>query len=309
MAQTVNVNVFDVVVTNTTNRVISVRAAPDKTAFTGGNGVYKEGISLSSTSGGGSTHMQNTTMNSKWMNKSIDPWQDGFVRIGPNKTRKFAINGVIAFISCMDESNGNLVINNWNTRERKFHVYYDQQTKELEFESINSIIEGKNDDISINAKPAIDTRGYNYCCIIPSNYLNHKVRHQGYRAKIHSSDGSKLFKTDSTWQIVQGLHNIHNNNNNNGKIISIRSSDKYSNFYLRHRNFELWIDKEDDSLLFKKDSSFYQIEALNGKKGFVSFQSVNYPEYYIRHCHYLLRIDKSNNTQLFKDDASWKIEY
>lgn len=52
--------------------------------------------------------------------------------------------------------------------------------------------------------------------------------------------------------------------------------------------------------------SFKVVQALNGKAGLVSFESVVFPGQYIRHQHFIIKLHKADGSQLFKDDASFK---
>ena len=92
-----------------------------------------------------------------------------------------------------------------------------------------------------------------------------------------------------------------------GSKISFESAN-YPNHFMRHRNYEIWLDKRDDSDLYKNDASFIVRPALNGKEGYISFESVNYPGRFIRHSGYVLWIHQSDESQLFKDDASFNVK-
>ena len=55
------------------------------------------------------------------------------------------------------------------------------------------------------------------------------------------------------------------------------------------------------------DSSFTVRKALNGRDGYVSFESVNYPNRFIRHAGYVLWLHEPDGSDLFKNDASFRI--
>ena len=80
-------------------------------------------------------------------------------------------------------------------------------------------------------------------------------------------------------------------------------SKNYPGYFLRHRNYEMWLDKKDSSQLYDLDSSFQVVSGLNGEG--VSFRSKNYPDHYVRHRGYKCYINKSDGSSLFKKDATW----
>ena len=81
------------------------------------------------------------------------------------------------------------------------------------------------------------------------------------------------------------------------------TSKNYPGYYMRHRNYEMWLDHQGTSNLYRLDSSFKIVPGLIGQG--ISFQSKNYPGHYIRHSGFLCYIHKSDGSTLFKKDASW----
>jgi len=73
-----------------------------------------------------------------------------------------------------------------------------------------------------------------------------------------------------------------------GKLVRFRSKN-FPNDFLRHSNYEIWKQAEDNSDLFLKDSSFKVVAGLAGDNSY-SFQSENYPTYYLTHDGELLYI-------------------
>jgi len=108
---------------------------------------------------------------------------------------------------------------------------------------------------------------------------------------------SGLYVKDSSFKIVRGL---------DGKGISFESVNYPGHFLRRNRkNWNLDLNSNDQSSLFKKDASFMVRKALDDKAGAVSFESINYPGYYIAHLGFRVFIRKFQNTALYKHDASW----
>merc|ERR1719217_1977519 len=62
--------------------------------------------------------------------------------------------------------------------------------------------------------------------------------------------------------------------------ISFRSK-KFPDRYLRHRAFQLHLDKEQDSELFKMDATFFAVAAKDASTGAYLFRSANFPDRYI----------------------------
>jgi len=109
------------------------------------------------------------------------------------------------------------------------------------------------------------------------NFPNHYLRHQGFRVYLHEHDGSDLFDADSTFEFVRP--NAEDAGwMDNRQYFSFRSVN-YPDHYLRHKNFELWLDERDDSDLYDADTTF----ALYTVGGTISFKSLNFPEHAMRH--------------------------
>jgi len=51
---------------------------------------------------------------------------------------------------------------------------------------------------------------------------------------------------------------------------------------MRHSNYEIWSQDDDDTDLFMSDSTFKVVDGLAGGKS-TSFESKNYPGYYLFH--------------------------
>ena len=84
------------------------------------------------------------------------------------------------------------------------------------------------------------------------------------------------------------------------------TSNNYPDYYFRHRNLELWLDKNETTDLYIKDSSWKIVSGLNGRAT-VSFESINFPGHYLRHSNFLVGMDKFEDKQLFKEDSSFYV--
>lgn len=82
------------------------------------------------------------------------------------------------------------------------------------------------------------------------NYPKRWMRHSLWRIRFDEYDQgaqpSELFKMDASFEMVPGLA---------GHCISFKSVN-YPDRFIRHRNFELWLDVPDGSDLFRKDATF-----------------------------------------------------
>ncbi|MFF5308868.1 family 43 glycosylhydrolase [Streptomyces massasporeus] len=123
------------------------------------------------------------------------------------------------------------------------------------------------------------------------NFPDRFVRHYDYRARIEA-DVTKL--ADSQFRVVPGLAG--------GGTVSLESAN-FPGHYLRHKNFEVWLEKNDGSTRFASDATFWQRAGLADPAG-VSFESSNYPGRYVRHWEYLLNV-QAVSTATDRADATF----
>jgi hypothetical protein len=96
------------------------------------------------------------------------------------------------------------------------------------------------------------------------------VRHYDFRARL---DADVATLADSQFRIVTGLAGAG--------TVSLESTN-FPGYYLRHRNFEMWVERSDGSAGFRADASFVRRAGLASSSG-VSFESQNFPGRYLRH--------------------------
>ena len=89
----------------------------------------------------------------------------------------------------------------------------------------------------------------------------------------------------------------------NNQVVSLRSYN-YPEYVIRHRNSEAFIDPNDNSELFRLDSSFRVRPGLADPAA-VSFESVNYPGYFLRHSNWRLILSPNDGSDLFRKDATF----
>ncbi|MBP2325550.1 GH43 family beta-xylosidase [Kibdelosporangium banguiense] len=109
------------------------------------------------------------------------------------------------------------------------------------------------------------------------NATDRFVRHWDFRAKL---EPNVTPLADSQFKPVTGL--------TGSGTVSLESTN-FPGYYLRHRNFELWVERNDGSTQFRNDASFTQRPGLASSSA-VSFESLNNSGYYIRHSNGLLYV-------------------
>ncbi|MFK3985669.1 glycoside hydrolase family 43 protein [Micromonospora sp. NPDC050397] len=104
---------------------------------------------------------------------------------------------------------------------------------------------------------------------------------------------------DQMWRMVPGLADSAG--------VSFQSVN-YPSRYLRHRNYEVWLDANDGTAAFHADATFYRGAGL-ADSAWSSFRSYNVPDRYLRHSNYVLRIDPLSSTSSAADrqDATFRV--
>jgi hypothetical protein len=92
-----------------------------------------------------------------------------------------------------------------------------------------------------------------------------------------------------------------------GQGVSFESVN-FPGYFLRHQNFQLKLEKREDSDGFKKDATFLERAGVGGRG--VSFESVNFPGHYLRHCSFKMFLDNNarGNAACDKSDAVYKAD-
>jgi GH43 family beta-xylosidase len=126
------------------------------------------------------------------------------------------------------------------------------------------------------------------------NFPDRFIRHWDYRARI---DPNVTNLADSQFRIVTGLAGTG--------TVSLESAN-FPGYYLRHRNQEVWLERNDGSTLFRNDASFYRRAGLANSAD-ASFESYNFPGRYLRHYGYLLYV-QSVSSATDRADATYILE-
>lgn len=126
------------------------------------------------------------------------------------------------------------------------------------------------------------------------NLADRYIRHWEYRARVEANVTNLA---DSQFRIVTGL--------NGGGTVSLESTN-FPGYYLRHRNYEMWVERNDGSATFRADASFFRRAGLADSAA-VSFESANFAGRYIRHSSNLLYVQPIS-TATDRADATYVLE-
>ncbi|MFD6662267.1 family 43 glycosylhydrolase [Micromonospora chalcea] len=109
------------------------------------------------------------------------------------------------------------------------------------------------------------------------------VRHYDYRARVEPNVTNLA---DSQFRIVPGLAG--------GGSVSLESTN-FPGYFLRHRAFALYVERDDGSALFDNDASFQRRPGLAAAEA-LSLESQNYSGRYVRHRDGLLQLEAVNTS-------------
>ncbi|HEV2783031.1 MAG TPA: family 43 glycosylhydrolase [Actinophytocola sp.] len=125
------------------------------------------------------------------------------------------------------------------------------------------------------------------------NTADRFIRHASFRARI---DANVTALADSQFRIVPGLAG--------SGTVSLESTN-FPGYYLRHRNFEVWLDRDDGSQTFRSDASFFRRAGLADTAA-VSFEAANFAGRYIRQSAFLLYVQAVDTAG--RADATFHLE-
>ena len=131
-------------------------------------------------------------------------------------------------------------------------------------------------------------------------FPNRYLRHQNFRLKLHATDGSKLFRNDSSFYARRGLNGL-------GGMVSFEATNM-AGYYMHFRSGQLWMDRvSGNPALFANDATFRQSTSNQFRNDhFLSLESSNLANRYLRHRNAfgeLSPVDPASN--LDRADATW----
>ncbi len=123
--------------------------------------------------------------------------------------------------------------------------------------------------------------------LAPVTNPGYRVRHRDFVGRIDPiGPGSvALDRADSTFTVRTGLADP--------RCVSFESVD-YPGYFLRHQNFQIYLQQRDGTALFASDATFCPVTGLTGQH--TSFRSVNYPGRYLDHRADQLYLDAPDGT-------------
>jgi hypothetical protein len=144
----------------------------------------------------------------------------------------------------------------------------------------------------------ISLRATTACCT--TRYISHSGT--AVATAVVSSSSAATDKANASWIVRAGL--------GNSSCVSFESKNTAGN-YLRHSNYQLYLNANDGSALFAQDATFCPLAGQNGQG--TSFASNNYSSRYIRHYNNNVYIASNGGSNAFdsatswSDDVSWAI--
>jgi hypothetical protein len=145
---------------------------------------------------------------------------------------------------------------------------------------------------------AISLRATTSCCT--TRYISHSG--SSVATAVVSASSTAAEKASASWIVRAGLAN--------SSCFSFESRNTAGSF-LRHQNYQLYLQANDGSSLFRSDATFCSQAGLNGQGN--AFASSNFASRYIRHYAnnvYIASNGGSNSfdsANLWADDVSWNV--
>ena len=129
-----------------------------------------------------------------------------------------------------------------------------------------------------------------------SGYTDRYITHSGsgVASTVITSSSSATDKANASWIVRNGLAN--------SSCVSFESRNTTGS-YLRHSNYQLYLNANDGSSLFASDATFCPQAGQSGQG--TSFASVNYPSRYIRHYNNLVYIASNGGSNAFDATTAW----
>ncbi|KAJ7356822.1 alpha-L-arabinofuranosidase [Mycena albidolilacea] len=151
---------------------------------------------------------------------------------------------------------------------------------------------------AISVGSAVSFRATTACCT--TRYIAHTGA--TVNTQVVTSSDTNALKLSASWNVVAGL--------GNSACVSFESRDTPGSF-IRHSGFQLFVNANDGSQLFREDATWCPKAGLNGQGN--SIRSWSYPAHYFRHFNAILYAasnggaDTFDATASFSDDVSWVV--
>jgi hypothetical protein len=89
-----------------------------------------------------------------------------------------------------------------------------------------------------------------------TNVRDHYLKHAFWRIVLAKRLDEQKFREDATFCIVWGLHRTTRSGVDSMSFRSFNFPDRY----IRHRDFELWLDPVENSPLYRDDATFFMVQ-------------------------------------------------
>ncbi|KAK7025217.1 alpha-N-arabinofuranosidase [Favolaschia claudopus] len=136
----------------------------------------------------------------------------------------------------------------------------------------------------------VSLRATTSCCT--TRYIAHTGA--TVNTQVVSASDSNALKLSASWNVVSGLAN--------SACVSFESRDTPGSF-IRHSNFQLRIDPNDNSKLFHEDATWCYRAGINGQGN--TIRSFNYPAHYMRHFNALVYASANGGPNTFDTKTSF----
>jgi hypothetical protein len=129
-----------------------------------------------------------------------------------------------------------------------------------------------------------------------SGFTDRYIRHQNFNAvtSVITSGSSALDKSDGSFIVRRGLAST--------SCVSFEAR-AFPGFFLRHQNFQLFLQAMDGSTLFRQDATFCPETGKSGTG--TSFRSFNFSTRYLRHFNNTVYIASNGGANAFDSATSW----
>lgn len=160
----------------------------------------------------------------------------------------------------------------------------------------NNIVAAKYATTSLTSGPAFSVGSSISLRATTAGFTTRYIAHTGstVNTQVVTSSSSTALKQQASWTVRAGLAN--------SACYSFESRDTAGSF-IRHYNFELQLNANDNSKAFKEDATFCPHAGLNGQGS--SIRAWGYPTRYIRHYNSVGYIASNGGVHTFDAAASF----
>ncbi|KAI1421526.1 carbohydrate-binding module family 42 protein [Xylaria sp. FL1777] len=167
-----------------------------------------------------------------------------------------------------------------------------------------NIVAAKYATTSLQSGPAMNVGSRVSFRVTTPGFDTRYIAHTGatVNTQVVSSSSASTLKQQASWTVRTGL--------GNSACLSFESVDTPGSF-IRHSNYQLMVNANDNSKIFSEDATFCPQAGINGQGN--SFRSWSYPARYFRHYNALLYIAGNSgphdfdNPAVFNNDVSFVV--